>query len=518
MNHKEEITRSASLVGSLTFLSRILGLVRDMVITYFFGATAQTDAFYVAFRIPNLLRRLFAEGSLTISFIPVFTQYLENNSKEEAKRISDITFTILFMGLILISIAGVILSPYLIKLYASGFQGETYHLAVTLNRIMFPYIFFISLTALSMGVLNSLRHFFAPAFSPVILNVCIVITAFLIHKSLNIPIISLAIGVIIGGILQLAFQLPFLRQRDFIFRFRNNIRHPAVKKIGLLMLPQLFGLAVYNLNIIVNTQYASYMPQGTVSYLYLSERLIEFPLGIVAVSIATVLLPNLSKLISKGEVEQFKENYLYALRLMLYITVPALVGLIVLRVPICNLLYQRGEFTHDATILTSQALFGYAIGLWAVGGVRITAPTFFSMQDTKTPVIIAFCAFILNVILGYTLGFSLGLKHLGLALSSSVSSILNFFLLFLILAKRVGKVNIRETFVFVMKVVVGSLIMGAIAWRISKLANWSESDTSIEKILIMFISIVGSGAIYALISKILKIEELNSLLNILKRK
>jgi len=518
MNHKEDITRSASLVGSLTLLSRIMGLVRDMVITYFFGAGAQTDAFYVAFRIPNLLRRLFAEGSLTISFVPVFTNYLVNKTNEEAKRVSDITFTLLFIILILVSTAGILLSPVIIKLFASGFKGETFNLAVDLNRIMFPYIFFISLTALSMGVLNSLKHFFAPAFSPVIFNICLIASIFALHKSLNIPIIALAIGVILGGILQLIFQLPFLQKRGFLFKFSTNLRHPGVKRIGILMIPQLFGIAVYNLNIIVNTQYASYMPQGTVSYLYLSERLIEFPLGIVAVSIATVLLPNLSKLISKGEVEQFKDNYLYALRLMLFITIPALVGLIVLRVPICSFIYQRGEFTHDATILTSQALLGYAIGLWAVGGVRITAPTFFSMQDTKTPVIIAFCAFILNIILGYTLGFSLGLKHLGLALSSSISSILNFFLLFLILAKRVGKINISETLVFVIKVVLASLVMGAMAWRISKFANWSVSDTSIEKILIMFVSVVGSAAIYLLISKILKIEELNSLSNLLKRK
>ncbi|MDA2917968.1 murein biosynthesis integral membrane protein MurJ [Desulfobacterota bacterium AH_259_B03_O07] len=518
MNHKEEITRSASLIGSLTLLSRIMGLVRDMVITYFFGAGAQTDAFYVAFRIPNLLRRLFAEGSLTISFIPVFTDYLENKTKEEAKRISDIVFTILFIGLILISIAGIIFSPYIIKLFASGFKGETFNLAVELNRIMFPYIFFISLTALSMGILNSLRHFFAPAFSPVILNIVIVMTVFLIHKSLDVPIISLAIGLIIGGAIQLLFQLPFLKQRDFLFTFRNKIRHPAVKKIGVLMVPQLFGLAVYNLNIIVNTQYASYMPQGTVSYLYLSERLIEFPLGIIAVSIATVLLPSLSSNIAKGEIDLFKDNYSHALRLMLFIMIPALVGLIVLRVPICNILYQRGEFTELSTIYTSQALFGYALGIWAVGGIRITAPTFFSMQDTKTPVIIAFIAFIINAIIGYLLGFTFGLKHTGLALASSISSILNFVLLFIILNKRVGKIDLNDTLILCIKIAIGSILMGVVAWKISTLASWSGSDTSIEKILIMFASVVGSAAVYLLISKILKIEELNSLSNLLKRK
>jgi putative peptidoglycan lipid II flippase len=495
-----------------------MGLVRDMVVTYFFGAEAQTDAFYVAFRIPNLLRRLFAEGSLTISFIPVFTSYLETKSREEAKRISDITFTLLFFVLTLVSIVGIILSPLIIKLFASGFKGETFHLAVTLNRIMFPYIFLISLSALSMGILNSLRHFFAPAFSPVIFNVVIVMTVILIHTTLSIPITSLAIGVIIGGVIQLVFQLPFLKRKDFLFRFRKNFRHPAVKKIGLLMVPQLFGLAVYNLNIIVNTQYASYMPEGTVSYLYLSERLIEFPLGIIAVSIATVLLPSLSSHISKGETDLFKENYSYALRLMLFVMVPALVGLIVLRIPICNLLYQRGEFTYLSTINTSQALFGYAVGIWAVGGIRITAPAFYSMQDTKTPVIIAFLAFIINAIIGYLLGFTFGLKHTGLALASSISSMFNFAVLFIILNKRVGKIDIHGTIILCIKIAIASILMGLLAWEISERGNWTGSETSIEKALILIISLLGSSAVYLIISRLLKIDEVDQLLGLLRRK
>ncbi|MCZ6790995.1 MAG: murein biosynthesis integral membrane protein MurJ, partial [Candidatus Dadabacteria bacterium] len=419
MKQQEEITRSAGVVGSLTFLSRIAGYARDVVIAYFFGASALTDAFWVAFRIPNLLRRLFAEGSLTISFIPVFTQYLETKNKEEAKKVADAVFTILIFLLIIISIGGILLSPYIIKLFAAGFDKNTFDLAVSLNRIMFPYILFISLTALSMGVLNSLRHFFAPAFSPVILNLCIIIAVFLIYNSFNIPIYAAAVGVIVGGVLQLLFVLPFLNRRGFLFGFSKHVRHPAVKRIGFLIIPQLFGVAVYNLNILVNTQYASFMTQGTISYLYFAERLIEFPLGIIAVSIATVLLPSLSSYVSKKEFDKFRETYSFTLRLMFFILIPALVGLIVLRVPICNLLYQRGEFDYAATIFTSQALLGYAVGLWAVGGIRITAPAFYSMQDTRTPVIIAFVAFIVNAVFGYVLGFTFDLKHTGLAFASS---------------------------------------------------------------------------------------------------
>lgn len=518
MKFKEEITRSAGVVGSLTFLSRIMGLVRDMVITYFFGAAGQTDAFYVAFRIPNLLRRLFAEGSLTISFIPVFTTYLENKTKSEAKDISDITFTLLFFALTAVSIMGVIFSPLLIKLFASGFKGETFKFAVDLNRIMFPYIFFISMTALSMGVLNSLKRFFAPAFSPVIFNISIILTVLLVHRFFNVPILSLGIGVLLGGIIQLAFQFPFLRNNGFLFGFSKKLKHPAVKKIGLLMLPQLFGLAVYNLNIIVNTQFASYLPEGTVSYLYLSERLIEFPLGIVAVSIATVLLPNLSSLIAKGEMELFKESYSFSLRLMMFVMIPALVGLIILRVPICNILYQRGEFTQEATLYTSQALFGYAVGLWAVGGMRITAPTFYSMQDTKTPVVIAFLAFIINAILGYTLSFKFGLNHTGLALASSISSSANFVLLFITLNKRVGKIDAGEILSFLLKISLSAFLMGVLAWELSRFADWTGSENSIEKIIILSISVLASTAIYILTSKLLKIEEVDFLFSLIKRK
>ncbi|MCI0453532.1 MAG: murein biosynthesis integral membrane protein MurJ [Candidatus Dadabacteria bacterium] len=518
MKHEEEITRSAGVVGFITLLSRITGYIRDMVIAYFFGAKADTDAFYVAYRIPNLLRRLLAEGSLTVSFIPVFTEYLEKDGKEEAKRVSDITFTLLFAVLILVSVLGVLLSPFVIKLFASGFKGDVFELAVDLNRIMFPYIFFASLAALSMGILNSLKHFFAPSFSQVVFNIGSIAIIFLLYQSLGVPIFSLAVGVIVGGLIQFTFQIPFLKSKGFLFNFRKNIRHPAVKKIALLMAPQLFGVAVYNLNILVSTQYASHLPEGTVSYLYYSERLMEFPLGTVAVSLATVLLPSLSSQASKGEIKKFLENYSFALRLMLFLVVPALTGLIALRVPICNLLYQRGEFPYEATVRTSQALLGYAIGLWAVGGVRITAPTFYAIQDTKTPVLVAFFAFMVNTAFGYVLGFTFGLKHTGLALSSSISSIFNFFLLFFILTNRVGVIESSKMLIYILKIATASLIMGAFAWRVSTLSDWSQSGISLEKIGVFLASISSAVLLYFIIVKLLRVEELGFLFDMIKRR
>lgn len=518
MDNQTSYARRWGLVSSLTFLSRIAGYFRDVVIAYFFGAGASTDAFYVAFRIPNLLRRLFAEGSLTIAFIPIFTEYNEQKGAEEAKKALNAVFTVLFCILILLVILGVIFSPYIVKAFASGFDIEAFKLSVLLNRIMFSYILFISLTALSMGVLNSLRHFFAPAFSPVLFNISIIICAFFLHKSFNIPIISLAIGVILGGLLQLLLNIYFLKSKDFMFGFTSHFKHPAVKRLSLLMAPQLFGIGVYNLNIIVGTQFASFMEEGTISYLYFAERLIEFPLGIIAVSIATVMLPSLSSDIAAKKFESFKENYSSTLRLMLFIMIPATFGLIALGKPICNLLYQHGEFDYDAVIKTSQCLLGYSFGLIAVAGIRITVPAFYAMQDTKIPVITAFIAFIVNALFCYILGFVFDLDHLGLALASSISSILNFSLLIYFLSKRSGFFIDKKLLLFIAKVGALSLFMGAIVYFISSMYSWQTSDVTPQKLMFFILPISVGIILFFAFAKLLKIKEFDYLISMfLKR-
>ena len=515
MNDKSTIAKSARSVSIFTFLSRILGMVRDIVIASLFGAGQVTDAFWVAFRIPNLLRRLFAEGALTVSFIPVFTSRLEHGGKEKAKVISDTIFTILVCLLILISLIGIIFSPYIVKIFASGFSDEVFDLAVLLNRIMFPYIIFISLTALSMGILNSLKHFFAPSFSPVLFNCCIILFAVVLHSNFDIPIVSLAIGVIIGGILQFLFQIPFLKSRNFSFKPKLLFNNPDVKNIFTLIVPQIFGLAVYNLNIIVNTQYASYLPEGTISYLFLSERLVEFPLGIIAVSLATVLLPNFSSYISKGDLSKFRETYVSSIRILFYILIPASIGLIALSKPICNILYQRGEFGYEQMIFTSQCLFGYAIGLWAVGLIRITVPAFFAQKDTKTPVYVALCAFILNAVLGYLLSFRFELNHLGLALASSASSILNISLLIYFINKKIVKIEIAGFLKYMSKIIIIGFIMGISVFKISQLQDWTESDFSLEKVFMLGLCVFVGLLVYSILSKLLKIEEFDKIIKII---
>ncbi|MEE9252496.1 MAG: murein biosynthesis integral membrane protein MurJ [Thermodesulfobacteriota bacterium] len=518
MKKIDGIARAAGLVGLMTFLSRIAGYLRDVIVAYYFGATGTTDAFYVAFRIPNLLRRLFAEGSLTVAFIPVFTEYMEKEGREEAKRIADAVFTLLLIILVLVTAAGVIFSPLVIKLFASGFSPENFALAVGLNRIVFPYILLVSLVALSMGVLNSLRHFFAPAISPLLLNLGIIGTFLILTHFMDASIYWVGVGVIVGGVIQVVFQVPFLKARGFLFGLTKSLSHPAVKRIGLLMTPQLFGVAVYNLNILISTQYASHLPEGTVSYLYFAERLIEFPLGIIAVSIATALLPSLSSYAAKGQRDRYVHDYTFALRLMLYIMIPALVGLIVLRVPICSVLYQRGEFGYKETVLVSQALFGYALGLWAVGGVRITAPTFYALKDTKTPVIVAFLSLVLNASAGYLLAFTFDLKHIGIALASSCSAIVHFLILFALINRRMGRINFSETALSVFKAVVASLVMGTVAWWISELAPWSSPGLTWLKVAVLLGSVAAAGALYLYLTKLMGMEEAGYVWDMLMRK
>ncbi len=500
------------IVGFFTFLSRIAGYMRDVLVAALFGAGFQTDAFYVAFRIPNLLRRLFAEGSLAVVFVPVFSRYLESKDVSESKRALNSVFTVLLIILVAVVTLGIIFSPWLVKMFAYGFDQRTFDLAVYLNRLVFPYVLLISLTALGMGVLNSIKHFFAPAFSPVLFNICIIASALVLYKELDIPIVSLCIGVVLGGGVQLILHLFYLKKNNFMFGFTRTLNHPAVKNLGLLMLPQIFGIAVYNLNILVNTQYASFMSEGTVSYLYFAERIIEFPLGVIAVSLATVALPSLSARAAREDYSGFATEYLRFFRRMLFIMVPAMAGIIALREPMCNLLYQHGEFDYVAVTSTSMAVLGYGFGLFAVGGIRITVPAFFALQDTKTPVMVAFICLLVNAACGFVLGFVFSLDHFGLALASSVSSVINFVTLVVFLNGRLGGFLSYKIFVFLLKISVASAITGIAASAVASFSTWNATGFSVEKTLVAGVAVAVGVAVYFLLARILGVEEVSMFL------
>jgi putative peptidoglycan lipid II flippase len=518
MSEKLRITKAATLIGTGILLSRITGFLRDMVVAYFFGAGMATDSFFVAFRIPNLWRRLVGEGALTISFIPIYTESLTQGTKEGSKEVTHIAFTMGGILLLVLAILGIFFSPILIRLIAPGFLKDPvqFQLTVTLNKIMFPYLFFIGLFALSMGILNSLRHFFAPAFSPVFLNLSIIISVFLLYHHFQKPVMSLAIGVLAGGMIQFLFQIPFLIKKRITFRFNLNFRHPVIKRIGFLMIPGLIGTAAYQLNVFIDTIFASFLSKGSVSYLYYADRLMEFPLGIFVMAIGTAALPSFSEQVSQGKIEEFKETVSFAFRLGSFICIPAMVGLIALKTPILNLLLQRGQFDFSATKMTAKALLCYSIGLWAIGGVRAIAPAFYSLQDTRSPLKIGLICLGTNVLLNFVLMHPL--KHAGLALATSLSAMLNLFLLYRKLNHKLSGFDIEKNIKSLLRTFACSLPMGLAAYLICSIGNWSITGNVGEKVLLLIAGMVIGLGIYFACSYWMKNEEILFLLKIVRKR
>jgi putative peptidoglycan lipid II flippase len=510
MSEKSRVIKAAGVVGAATLLSRILGFVRDAVIAWFFGAGLSSDAFIAAFRIPNLFRRLFAEGSLSSAFIPVFAAYLVNNEQEEAFSMARSAFRLLSVVLIIVTIGGIWLSPWIVRLIAPGFGAAKISLTVTLTRLMFPYLFCIGLLALCMGILNVMGHFAAPALAPVILNLTIIGAVLFISPAMTTPIIGLALGVLIGGILQLVLQLPILVRKEFRFWEKAKLIHPALKKVGISIVPIIFGGAVYQINVVVGTLLGSLLSEGSVTYLYFADRLVQFPLGIFAIAASTAVLPSLSRKAASREFDELKHTFAHALKLVSFITIPAMVGLIVLREPIVALLFQRGEFDAAATQLTVQAVLYYSIGLWAFSAVRIVAATFFALQDTRTPVFMAIISIMANIILGIIL--MKPLAHGGLALATSLASMINLGLLVLALRSRLGSLGWKNIVQSAAKALLSSAAMGMVVWLTARNLIPLENRTLAGLLTGVGACIAIGLCIYGVISFVLKSQELRIVL------
>jgi putative peptidoglycan lipid II flippase len=497
MNENTKVVRAAGIVGSATLLSRILGYIRDAVIAWYFGAGLSSDAFIAAFRIPNLLRKLFGEGSISNAFVPILTEYLSNQGKDEAFRLARAALMLMSIILVIISISGVLLAPLIVKVIAPGFfdSADKSSLTITLTRIMFPYIFFIGLVALCMGILNVFGHFAAPALAPVLLNISMIGAVFFICPNLSKPVIGLAVGVMIGGVLQLLLQLPYLVRQGIIFWQKITIFHPGLKKIGQLMLPVILGGATYQINVLVGTLLGSLLQEGSVTYLYFADRLVQFPLGVFAIAAATAVLPSLSRQAAADDVNALKETFAYAVKLILFVTIPAMVGLIVLREPIIALLFQRGEFSLEATRLTADALLYYAIGLWAFSTVRIVAATFFAMQDTRTPMLMATVSILANITLGILL--MRPLAHGGLALATSLASILNLGLLVYAMRLKLGSLGWKSIARSACQTLFSACVMGGAVWVVAAVIIPSEDRTIIELLLGLMGCILTGVCIYA---------------------
>lgn len=437
------LLRSTAVVSSMTLLSRILGLVRDIVFARAFGASLVMDAFFVAFKIPNIFRRFFAEGAFSQAFVPVFAEYDETRSEEEVHRLINNVAGTLGVVLFVFTAIGVVAAPVIIALFGAGWvtnptpeNTEKYDLAVDMLRFTFPYLFFISMTALAGGILNTYQRFAAPAFAPVLLNIVLITFAAFVAPYSSNPGIILALGVFVAGLVQLLFMVPFLRGVGAIGMPRWGWHDEGVRKIVKLMLPAIFGSSVAQISILVDTLIASFLVTGSISWLYFSDRLMEFPLGVFGIALATVILPNLSRQFSSDSMDKFSRMLDWALRLVALIATPAAAGLFVLAGPALATIFYGGLFDANDVEMARLSLMAYSFGLVGFTLVKVLVPGYFARQDTKTPVKVGLVAFVFNLVMNIVLvvpwvqgGFA-G-PHTALAIATSLGAFLNALLLFI---------------------------------------------------------------------------------------
>jgi putative peptidoglycan lipid II flippase len=484
-----KLLKSTAVTGGMTLVSRLTGLLRDVLFARFLGASAgvAADAFYVAFAIPNFFRRIFGEGAFSQAFVPVLAEHQKKNGIEDSRRFVSHMFGAFSLILFVVTLLGVIASPWIIMGLAPGFidEPEKFDLTVAMLRITFPYLMFISLVAMAAGILNTRGKFAAAAFTPVFLNLCLIGAVLWLTPMMDKPVMGLAWGVFIAGVVQLGFQLPFLKQVGML-TWPRLARHSEVGKVFRLMVPAIFGSSVAQINLLVNRILASFLVTGSVSWLYYSDRLMEFPLGVFGIALATVILPSLSRRYAEGAAEEFSRLMDWSLRWVFIIAIPAAVGLAVLSAPMIITLFQYGKFNAYDVQMTSNALIAFAIGLPGFILVKVLAPGFYARQDTKTPAKIAVVAFVANIVLSLLLVWEL--KHVGLALAIALSTFINSGLLYRRLHQQAIYRPEAGWPLLLLRVFVASGLMGAVLyygtadvkiwldagvwWRVAHLAQW----------------------------------------------
>jgi putative peptidoglycan lipid II flippase len=506
MSEHRHLLKSASLISAFTIVSRIFGYIRDYRIAFLLGAGTAADAYTTAYRIPNLLRRLVGEGAVSAAFIPIFARYVAENKEDDAWEFANSMLTLVTIFLTGVAVAGVLLSPQIVRLFASGF-GDTpgkLELTATLNRIMFPYIFLISLSALSMGVLNSFHKFGVPAFAPVVLNLTMIGFSFMGGLFGDVTR-TLAVGVVVGGILQVAIQIPALLKTGWKIRFKIDFNHPGVRRILKLMAPVVFGVGIVQVNVLVDTQFASYLAEGSVTAIHIADRVMELVLGVYAVAVSTAILPLLSRQAALRQMDELKSTLNFATRLILFITLPATVGLILLRREIIEVLFQHGDFNAASTALTAWALPFFALGLSAFAMVKVIVPAFYALEDTRTPVKIAFITMFLNIALNFL--FIRPLQNGGPALATSASAFFYSLALLVIFYRRYGAFGVRGIALSVAKFALAS---GALAIVTYVVVHWPGfyAGTLSQKVLALGVTIAAGSATFLGAAFLLQMREL----------
>jgi putative peptidoglycan lipid II flippase len=475
-------------VGGLTFMSRLLGFVRDTLIARAFGAGVMTDAFFVAFKIPNLLRRISAEGAFSQAFVPILAEYKKQRTQNETHALINHVATLMGLFLVIITIIAMLAAPWIVQVSAPGFVADVskFKLTVDLLRITFPYILFISLVSLAGGVLNTYGNFSTPAFTPVWLNVSFITAMLFIAPYFNNSIQVLAWAVFVGGILQLFFQLPYLKQLGLVPRISFDLEDQGVWRILKLMGPAVFGVSIAQISLLINTIIASFLVSGSVSWLYFADRLMEFPTGLLGVALGTILLPSLSKSVADKNDSEYSQLLDWGLRLTFMLALPAAVALAVLAVPLVTSLFKYGAFTAHDVIMTKTALMAYSLGLLGLILVKVLAPGFYSRQNIKTPVKIAIFTLIVTQLMSVFFVFGLDLKaykHAGLALAIGLGACVNAGLLFYHLRKDGFYQAQAGWSVFIIKLIIAVTIMGlAIYFAAGDEQLWLDY-TLIEKML-----------------------------------
>ncbi|WP_213996718.1 murein biosynthesis integral membrane protein MurJ [Arsukibacterium sp.] len=502
-----KLLKSGLIVSAMTLISRVLGLIRDVVVANFVGAGAAADVFFFANRIPNFLRRLFAEGAFSQAFVPVLSEVKAQHGDDAVRELIAKVAGTLGVIVTLVTLFGVLASPLIALLFGMGWfiewlndgpEAHKFELASLMLKITFPYLWFISLVALSGAVLNTYNRFAVAAFTPVFLNIAIIGSAWYLAPQLSEPAMALAWGVFIGGLVQLLFQLPFLAKAGLLVLPKWGWRDPNVKKIRTLMLPALFGVSVSQINLLLDTVIASFLLTGAVSWLYYSDRLIEFPLGLFGIAIATVILPNLSRHHATASGARFRHTLDWAIRFVAMFGLPAMAALIVLAKPIIMLLFMRGEFSQQDVMMVSYSLMAYATGLLSFMLIKVLAPGFYARQDIKTPVRIGIIAMIANMVLNLML--APWLSYVGLALATAMSASLNAFLLYRGLALAgVFQVS-KSSWIFLAKIVLASCLMaGGLYWLSPAFTVWLALDFWTQVIRLALLCVLGIVSYFAML-------------------